>query len=47
MCKKYLEYKLKTVEYPRPTDKELEPYIENLQETLLNGTIAERKAFIR
>jgi site-specific DNA recombinase len=45
--KKSLEYELSIGEYPKLTEKELEPYIEDLQKTLLEGTVAERKAFIR
>ena len=29
------------------TDKQLEPYINNLQETLMKGSITSRKGFIR
>jgi len=45
--KQTLEHKLEVDEYPKLTEEELSPYLEDLQNTLMLGSKAERKAFIR
>ncbi len=45
--KKTLEYELEHSENPRITDDEIANYIEDFKPDLLQGSIVERKAFIR